>query len=383
LGKEQLASAASIAVGTVKAIYTEETKDARWIKIAGVVEIQVGKLEKGDKIEAGDLVYVRFWQEHWIGKGNPPPYGSGHGLPKKGDKVRVYLDKKDGGYEALLPNGFEVITGTRTPADDQPAAPSRNTAPTKDKAQSSSPSAADQAAPRTDPNSKLAHEQMLEALKKGRIDVYFVGDSITRRWRATDYPQFLANWNENFFGWNAANFGWGGDTIQNILWRMQHGELEGVDPRLIVLLAGTNNVGNTPASDAKVSEIVRGIQALLDTLREKAPKATIVVMGILPRNDSADPTAVMRSINTINERIAKFADGETIRYLNINDKLADSDGKLFDGMTGDRLHLSLKGYQVWADALKPLFTELIGPAGQEDHAPPPTGDPSAAGKKAR
>src|SRR5204863_3714819 len=113
------------------------------------------------------------------------------------------------------------------------------------------------------------------------------------------------NWNENFFGWNAANFGWGGDTIQNILWRMQHGELEGVDPKLIVLLAGTNNVGNTPASDPKVSEIARGIQALLDTLREKAPKATIIVMGILPRNDGADPTAVMPSINRINERIAK------------------------------------------------------------------------------
>src|SRR3954454_24793925 len=89
---------------------------------------------------------------------------------------------------------------------------------------------ADQAQPRTDANSKLAHEQMLANLKKGRIDVYFVGDSITRRWRATDYPQFLANWNENFFGWNAANYGWGADSIQNILWRMQNGELDGVHP---------------------------------------------------------------------------------------------------------------------------------------------------------
>src|SRR5262245_59278075 len=90
--------------------------------------------------------------------------------------------------------------------------------------------AADRPMPRTDANSKLAHQQMVESLRKGRIDVYFAGDSITRRWRATDYPRFLANWNENFFGWNAANFGWGGDTIQNILWRLQHGELEGVHP---------------------------------------------------------------------------------------------------------------------------------------------------------
>jgi lysophospholipase L1-like esterase len=241
--------------------------------------------------------------------------------------------------------------------------------------------AADRPVPRMDTNSKLAHRQRLESLKKGRIDVYFVGDSITRRWRATDYPQFLASWNENFFGWNAANFGWGGDTVQNVLWRMQNGELDGVHPKVIVLLVGTNNLGNAPASDAKVAGIVQGIKALLDTLREKAPKATIIVMGILPRNDGRGRTAVMPSVAKVNEGIAKLADGKTIRYLNINDRLADKDGKLFEGMTVDRLHLSLKGYQVWADALKPLLRELLGPPAKEDHAPPPTGDPSAAKKK--
>ena len=141
------------------------------------------------------------------------------------------------------------------------------------------PTAADQPQPRADGNSQLAHQQMVASLKKGRIDVYFVGDSIIRRWRATDYPRFLANWNENFFGWNAANFGWGADTIQNILWRLQHGELDGVHPKVVVLLAGTNNVGNSPASDAKVSDITKGIKALLDTIRDKAPQATIILMG--------------------------------------------------------------------------------------------------------
>jgi lysophospholipase L1-like esterase len=233
-----------------------------------------------------------------------------------------------------------------------------------------------------DANSKLAHRQRLETLKKGRIDVYFVGDSITRRWRATDYPQFLANWNANFHGWNAANFGWGGDTIQNMLWRLQNGELEGIQPKVVVLLSGTNNVGSFSASDAKVADITKGMRALLDTLLQKAPKATIIVMGIFPRNDSARPSAVMASINAVNENIARFADGKTIRYLNINEKLADKDGKLLEGMTVDRLHLSLKGYQVWADALKPLLTELLGPPAKEDHAPPPTGDPSADRNKA-
>jgi lysophospholipase L1-like esterase len=231
---------------------------------------------------------------------------------------------------------------------------------------------------RTDANSQLAHRQMVASLRLGRIDVYFVGDSITRRWRAVDYPELLANWNENFHGWNAANFGWGGDKTQNILWRLQNGELEGVNPRVIVLLGGTNDVGNHSVSDNEVAAIAKGIKALLDTLRARGPKATIIVMGILPRNDGADPTAVIPSINRINQRIAKLADGKSIRYLNINDKLADKNGKLRAGLTVDRLHLSRKGYQIWADALKPLFTELLGPPAKDDHAPPPTGDPNAA-----
>jgi cephalosporin-C deacetylase-like acetyl esterase/lysophospholipase L1-like esterase len=242
------------------------------------------------------------------------------------------------------------------------------------------PPAADPTAPvaRTDANSRTAHEQLLEKAKKGRIDVYFVGDSITRRWGATDYPDFLANWKQNFFGWNAANFGWGGDTVQNILWRLHNGELDKVNPKVIVVMAGTNNVGRTvPAGgdEAKVADITRGLKAVLDVCREKAPDAVIILMGITPRNDNR---AVMATINKINERIARFADGKKVRYLNINDKLADREGVLLEGMSPDRLHLSVKGYQVWADALKPLLTELLGPPAKEDLAPPPTGDPSAA-----
>jgi lysophospholipase L1-like esterase len=282
---------------------------------------------------------------------------------------------------AVLISGLSLVKGFAQPGARPPES-AQETLPAKGNRRGGSSRGADQPAPRTDANSKLAHQQMVENLKKGRIDVYFAGDSITRRWRATDYPQFLANWNENFFGWNAANFGWGGDTIQNMLWRLQNGELEGVHPKVIVLLAGTNNVGRTPASEARVSDVTRGVKALLDTMRKKAPRATIILMGIFPRNDGARPTAVVASINKINDNIAKLADGKTIRYLNINAKLADKDGKLLDGMTADRLHLSLKGYQVWADALKPLLTELLGPPTKEDHAPPPTGDPAAAKKKA-
>jgi (4-O-methyl)-D-glucuronate---lignin esterase len=239
------------------------------------------------------------------------------------------------------------------------------------------PLRADQAAPRTDPNSLIAHEQLLDKAKKGRIDIYFEGDSITRRWGATDYAQLLANWKQNFFGWNAADFGWGADKTENILWRLENGELDGVHPKIIVLLAGTNNVGHAtpPGNDnARVADITRGIQAILQVLQAKAREATIILTAIFPRNDNP---AVMPTIDKINENLSKLADGKRVRFLNINDKLADRDGKLFDGMMNDdKLHPAAKGYQLWADALKPIFEELLGAPAKEDHAPPPTGDPS-------
>src|SRR3954465_4238011 len=114
------------------------------------------------------------------------------------------------------------------------------------------PVPADQPVMRADANSGVGHEQLVAKAKAGGISLYFLGDSITRRWGATDYPEFLANWRKNFHGWNAADFGWGGDTTQNILWRIGHGELDGVNPRMIVLLAGTNNLGRAPADEAKV-----------------------------------------------------------------------------------------------------------------------------------
>jgi lysophospholipase L1-like esterase len=240
------------------------------------------------------------------------------------------------------------------------------------------PIAADVPAARTDANSLVAHAQLVDKARKGGIDVYFEGDSITRRWGATDYAPLLANWKKNFFGWSAANFGWGADRIQNMLWRLNNGELDNVNPKIVVLLAGTNNVGNAVpagAEDSMVADVTKGIQALVATIRSKAPGAVVIVMGIFPRNDNM---AVMPVINRINANLAGSVPSGKVRFLNINDRLADANGRLLDGMTNpDNLHLAERGYQAWADALKPIFTELLGPPAAEDHAPPPTGDPSA------
>jgi lysophospholipase L1-like esterase len=239
-----------------------------------------------------------------------------------------------------------------------------------------------QPVPRTDQNSRVAHAQLLEKAKKGRVDVYFEGDSITRRWGTTDtqYKALLANWRANFFGWNAANFGWGGDTTRNIIWRLSDGELDGVNPKVIVILAGTNDIGSaapTGLHDPRIDETVLGLKTILDICRHKAPRATIMLMGITPRNDNK---AVMVIIDAVNQRISKFADGKRVRYLNINNRLADANGNLFPGMANaDRLHLAVKGYQVWADALKPILRKILGPPAKEDHAPEPTGDPGIKG----
>lgn len=239
---------------------------------------------------------------------------------------------------------------------------------------------ADQPVFRTDANSLVAHSQLLAKAKQGGIDVYFEGDSITRRWDATDHPALLANWKQNFFRWNAADFGWGADQTQNILWRLENGELDGVNPKSIVLLAGTNNVGDLSAPggpDARAEDITRGIEAILRVMRAKAPSARIIVMAIFPRNDNMAFNSV---INRINQNLSRFADGQTIRYLDINNRLAGASGRLFDGMMNakDKLHPTMNGYQVWADALKPILAQWLGPPDTTDHAPLPTGDPAAA-----
>jgi len=238
------------------------------------------------------------------------------------------------------------------------------------------PVAAEVAAPRTEPNSRLAPKQLLQKLKQGKIDLYFLGDSITRRWGATDYPEFLAHWKQTFTGWNAADFGWGADRTQNILWRLENGELDGIRPKAIVLLAGTNNVPDNIAGgdDAKAAAIVRGVTAIIRLARQKVPQAVVIVTAIFPRNDNL---AYLPIIERVNAQLEKLIDGDRVKFLNVNSKLADAEGRLFEGMMVDKLHPSLKGYQVWADGLTPLLTQILGPRAAEDQAPPPTGDPSA------
>ena len=228
-------------------------------------------------------------------------------------------------------------------------------------------------------HSRAAHQALLIKAHTGRIDVYFLGDSITRRWGTSDpeYRDLLANWQENFHGWNAADFGWGSDTTWNILWRIQHGELDGVRPRIIVLLAGTNDVASFPyaghTAAATVGSVTQGVAAIVRECRARAPGASLVLTSIPPRSDRPELRSI---IERANAAIRAHARSASIRYLDLYSSLADRDGKPRPGMlASDGLHFGLDAYQVWADALRPIFLELLGPPHATDEAPPPSSDP--------
>ena len=229
-------------------------------------------------------------------------------------------------------------------------------------------------APRTDENSGVAHAELVRKAGSGVIDIYFVGDSITRRWGAVDYPALLANFTGNFFGWNAANFGWGGDRTQNILWRLDNGELPRVGPKIFVVQAGTNNLADFESAEQRVLAVTAGIEAIVERCRRHAPEALIVLTGVFPRRDRPEFNS---SIAAINANLAKLGDEGRVRFVDIGEGLVDSRGRLSETMSDDGLHLSLAAYQIWADALKPILVERLGAALGVDLAPAPTGNPAA------
>lgn len=191
------------------------------------------------------------------------------------------------------------------------------------------------------------HESFVKKTKEGKIDLLFVGDSITEQWREN------AVWKKCFAARNPANFGIGGDLVQNVLWRMANGEVDGISPKVLVLLIGTNNTGNDNPED-----IARGIAAVVDLLHKKLPTTKVVLMGILPRGPEPK-TPLREKIAAVNEAVKKLADGKKTVYLDLGPALLDKDGKLPGDVSPDSLHLSEKGYQIWAEALEPLLAKMM------------------------
>jgi lysophospholipase L1-like esterase len=202
-----------------------------------------------------------------------------------------------------------------------------------------------------DANWVKRHEGFVEIAKKGEAQVLFLGDSITDAWRGGSAKE---TWDKYFAKYKTANFGIGGDRTQHVLWRIKNGELEGINPKVVMLMIGTNNVSSNSAE-----EIAAGITEIVKTLREKKPEAKILLLAVFPR--APQPTDKGRlKIGEINKIISKLDDGKNIKYLDIGQKFLKEDGTLTKDIMPDYLHLSARGYQIWGDAVAPVIRELGG-----------------------
>jgi lysophospholipase L1-like esterase len=207
-----------------------------------------------------------------------------------------------------------------------------------------------------DPAWLQRHEGFVAIAKKGGVDVLFLGDSITDFWR----NRGKAVWDANFASLKAANFGISADRTQHVLWRMEHGELDGLKPKVVVLMIGTNNTGKerdgvTPRN--QTPEVIEGVTAVVKGLRAKLPETKILLLAIFPRGQRGDP--VREQLKEINAAIARLDDGKFVRFLDINPKFLEPDGALSTEIMPDLLHPSAKGYQIWADAIKEPLAELL------------------------
>ncbi|HVS52888.1 MAG TPA: GDSL-type esterase/lipase family protein [Opitutaceae bacterium] len=208
-----------------------------------------------------------------------------------------------------------------------------------------------------DPRWVQMHESFVELAKKGDIDVLFLGDSITDFWR----NRGKAVWDANFAPLHAANFGISADRTQHVLWRLEHGEVDGLNPKVVVLLIGTNNTGvETNGSPRNTTdEAIQGITLVVHTLLTRLPHSKILLLGLFPRADPKGPPPGSDAIKQINATLAHFDDGKIVRFLDIGPKFLAPDGTLPKDIMPDSLHPSPKGYEIWAAAIKEPLAEMM------------------------
>jgi lysophospholipase L1-like esterase len=190
-----------------------------------------------------------------------------------------------------------------------------------------------------------------DSRKMPKVDLIFDGDSITAGWKGGGG----GIWGRRYAKLNAFDFANSGDTTNGVLWQVQNGQVDGLHPKLVVLLIGTNNLGHSSAE-----QIAEGIKAVVREYQEHCPEAAILLQGIFPRGEK--PTDPIRAkIKSINQMIAQYADGKNVIYLDFGDKFLQPDGTLSKDIMPDFLHPSAKGFQIWADAIQPVIDQFFPP----------------------
>lgn len=199
---------------------------------------------------------------------------------------------------------------------------------------------------------KSRHEQKVKLAKQGGHDLVFIGDSITQRWEGDGKPV----WDNYYAHRNALNLGFSGDHTEHVLWRLMNGELENVDPKLFVLMIGTNNTGHRQDPPEQTAD---GIKLILELLQDRKPDAKILLLSVFPRDPK--PDGKLRRLNTaINERIKGFADGDKIQWLDLTSTFLAPDGMLPKETMPDFLHPQAAGYEIWAKAMESHIARLTG-----------------------
>lgn len=196
------------------------------------------------------------------------------------------------------------------------------------------------------------HERNVVRVRQGSVDLLMIGDSITQGWGR----EGRRVWEHYYAHRRAVNLGFNSDRTEQVLWRLQHGEIDGIHPKVAVVMIGTNNSGtrNDPPE-----ETAAGVQAIVTLLRATLPETKIFLLGIFPRGATA--TDSLRRLNSrINDRLRGFADGRHLFYLDLGHLFQDRDGRLKRDLMPDLLHPNEQGYQVWAEAMEPQLKSLLG-----------------------
>jgi lysophospholipase L1-like esterase len=205
------------------------------------------------------------------------------------------------------------------------------------------------------------HASFLARGKAGPVGLLFIGDSITEGWGKAPHV-----WDHYYSQYQVANFGIGGDRTEHVIWRIENGELDGLTPKVTVLMLGTNNSATHTAA-----EIAAADKKIVEMIRAKMPSTKVLVLAVFPRGARkdkdgkvtwaaiADAANRMEIITHVNEALATLDDGVNVRFLDINASFLGQDGKIPFTLMPDQLHPNAAGYQLWADAMKPLLTQMM------------------------
>ncbi len=197
-----------------------------------------------------------------------------------------------------------------------------------------------------------------QGAEKGDIGMLFIGDSITQGWEG----EGKAVWAKYYGPRNAVNLGIGGDRTQHVLWRLQNGNLEGLEkpkagaaPKLAVVMIGTNN---SNGNDNSADEIAQGVKAIVHELNTRLPETKVLLLAIFPRGEKPNPQR--EKLAAVNAEIAKLDDHKRVFFMDIGASFLAADGTLPKAIMPDFLHLSPDGYTKWAEAIEPRVKELLG-----------------------